>query len=42
MEDIIGNEIKIGDNVAYILRTKNSAYLETAEVVGFTKVMVNL
>lgn len=42
MKDYNQKEIAVGDKVVFILRTRNSAYLRSGIVTGFTPKMVRI
>lgn len=42
MKDILGTEIKLGDNVIYIKHFKSSNQYIRTKVVGFTNCMVKI
>lgn len=42
MKDVRGKRIELGDAVAYMRTSRNSATLETGQVIGFTAQMVRI
>lgn len=42
MKDFLGNELRVGDSVAYISQSRTSAWLSTSKVVGFTACFVKV
>ena len=42
MKDFNGNELTVGDKVAYIRQTRTSAWLKQGVVTGFTDCFVKL
>lgn len=42
MKDIFGNELTVGDEVAFLRTVRHSAYFTKGKVVGFTPQMVKI